>query len=96
MKSIDFSKGVRGKYAKTDLRVVGDKREKSETVWAICLTSREESLIPLKLYQVKVFSELNEIEVINEKDEKLVCPPDYFLQLNLVEKEVDLLNSVSL
>ncbi len=96
MKSIDFSKGVRGKYAKMDLRVVGDKREKSETVWAICLTGKEENLIPLKLYQVKVFPELNEIEVINEKSENIICPPVYFLQLNLVEKEVDLLNSVTI
>ncbi len=75
MKSIDFSKVVRGKYAKMDLRVVGDDREKAETFWAICLTSKEESLIPLKLYQVKIFPELNELEVINEKSEKLICPP---------------------
>jgi hypothetical protein len=95
MKSIDFSKGVRGKYSGMDLRVVGDKTENSETAWAICITSKEKSLIPLKLYQVEVFSESNEIEVVDEKAEKIACPKDYFLLLKLMKKDVDLLNSVA-
>lgn len=96
MKSIDFSKGVRGKYAKMDLRVVGDKEENAEVAWAICITSKLENLIPLKLYQVKVFADLDEIQVVDENNNKITCPQNYFLLLNLMKKEVDLLNSVSI
>lgn len=96
MKSIDFSKGERGKYAKMNLRVIGDKKENSETGWAICLTNKSETLIFLKLYQIKIFPELKEIEVFNENGEKIICPQNYFLLLDLMKKDVDLLNSVSI
>ncbi len=96
MKSIDFSKGERGKYAKSNLRVVGDKKEHSETGWAICLTNKFKTLIFLKLYQIKNFPELKEVEVLDENGEKVICPQDCFLFLNLIKKDVDLLNSVSI
>ncbi len=80
MKSIDFSKGVRGKYAETDLRVVGDKRENSPTSWAICVTGKEESLIPLKIYEIVIRENPLEVEVVrNEFDAPAIYPREYFL-----------------
>jgi len=97
MKSIDFSKGVRGKYAKTNLRVVGDKREKSSTSWAICVTGSEKNLIPLKIYEVRIRENLSEVEVIkDESDLPAIYPHEYFLSIRLLENEVELLNKVSL
>ncbi len=96
MKSIDFSKGVRGKYAKMDLRVVGDKQENSQTSWAICITSKEKNLIPLKLYEVKIRKNLSDVEVVDESDKTAVYPHEYFLAVNLLENEAELLNKFSL
>ncbi len=97
MKSIDFSKGVRGKYAKTALRVVGDKQENSQTTWAICVTSKQENLTPLKIYEVKIRENSSEVEVIkDESDMSVICPREFFLSIQLPEKEVELLNRISL
>ncbi len=93
MKSIDFSKGVRGKYANMNLRVVGEIKEEPQTAWAICVTNKEKTLIPLKLYQITCHE--TEIKVVNESGKTLTCPPDYFLLVKLLKKEVELLNSVS-
>ena len=93
MKSIDFSKGVRGKYANMNLRVVGEIEE-PQTAWAICVTNKEKTLIPLKLYQITYLE--SEIKVVNELGKTLSCPQDYFLLVKLLKKEVELLNSVSI
>jgi hypothetical protein len=66
MKSVDFSKGVRGKYAKLDLSVISDKRENSQASWMICVTSSEKNLIPLKMYEVKIRENLSEVEVVKD------------------------------
>ncbi len=94
MKSIDFSKGARGKYAKENLRVVGDNKEKSS--WAICITSEGKNLIPLKLYEVKIHQNPSEVEVVDETDEAVIYPLNYFLLINLLKNEAELLSKVSL
>ena len=94
MKSIDFSKGVRGKYANMNLRVVGEIEEEPQTAWAIWVTNKEKTLIPLKLYQITYLE--SEIKVVNELGKTLTCPQDYFLLVKLLKKEVELLNSVSI
>ena len=50
--------------------------------WAICLTSDEDALVPLKLYRVK-FSTTGHASVIDEEGEKLVCPAKWFLRVSL-------------
>lgn len=94
MKSIDFSKGVRGKYAKMNLRVVGEREETPQVEWAICVTNKEKTLIPLKLYQITYHQ--TGIKVVNESGKTLSCPQEYFLLVKLLKKEVELLNSVSI
>jgi len=97
MKSTDFSKGIRGKYARMDLRVVGDKRENSQTSWAICVTSNEKNLIPLKMYEVRFRENLSEVEVIkDESDIPAIYPYEYFLSIQLLENEAEFLNKFSL
>ncbi len=96
MKSIDFSKGVRGKYAKMDLRVVGDEQENSQKSWAICVTSKEENLIPLKMYEVETFKNSSDVKVVDESDKLTIYPRECFLSVKLQEKETKLLTDFSL
>jgi hypothetical protein len=49
-----------------------------QTDWAICLTSDEEALVPLKLYRAKFST-----SVVDEEGEKLVCPATWFLAVHL-------------
>jgi hypothetical protein len=53
-----------------------------QTDWAICLTSDEDALVPLKLYRVK-FSTAGHASVVDEEGEKLVCPAKWFLRVRL-------------
>ncbi len=91
MKSIDFSKGIRGKYANENLRVIGEKKPDSKSSWAICITRREKNLIPLKIYEVKARRNSSTIEVVDETDNAAIYLQKCFLPINLLEKEAELL-----
>jgi hypothetical protein len=53
-----------------------------QTGWAICLTSDEDALIPLKLYRIK-FAKSGLVSVVDEEGEKLVCPASWFVSVRL-------------
>lgn len=50
--------------------------------WAICVTSHEAALIPLKLYRIK-YSKTGYVSVVDEEGEKLVCPSSWFVPARL-------------
>jgi hypothetical protein len=50
--------------------------------WAICVTSDEDALIPLKLYRIK-YSKTGYVSVVDEEGEKLVCPASWFVPARL-------------
>ena len=52
------------------------------TEWAICVTSDEDALIPLKLYRIK-YSQTGYVSVVDEEGEKLVCPASWFVPARL-------------
>lgn len=83
MKSVDFSKGIRGKYAKTDLRIVGSREEKQE-MWVICLSNENVNLVQLKMYKVKFHLNASQVEVIDENGVPVACPKDKFLPVKLL------------
>jgi hypothetical protein len=64
-----------------EIQLTGPSRSR-QTDWAICLTSDEDALVPLKLYRVK-FSTTGHVSVVDEEGEKLVCPAKWFLRVNL-------------
>ena len=54
----------------------------AQTEWAICVTSDEDALIPLKLYRIK-YSKTGYVSVVDEEGEKLVCPENWFVAVRL-------------
>lgn len=59
------------------------KRGKGEPPeWAICVTTDEDALIPLKLYRIK-YSKTGYVSVVDEEGEKLVCPASWFVPARL-------------
>ena len=59
------------------------ERSKSRQAdWAICLTSDEDALVPLKLYRVK-YSTSGHVSVVDEEGETLICPAKWFLRVSL-------------
>jgi hypothetical protein len=46
------------------------------------VTSDEDALIALKLYRIK-YSKTGYVSVVDEEDEKLVCPPSWFVPARL-------------
>lgn len=53
-----------------------------QMAWAICVTSDEDALIPLKLYRIK-FAKNGLVSVVDEEGEKLVCPANWFVAVRL-------------
>lgn len=89
-KSIDFSKGIRGKHAKMSLEIIGAV----ENVWAVCITKNDANLIPFKLYNVEKQIGTGDIKVKNEKGEIVICPKMWFAVIDISPNVVGLLENV--
>ncbi len=57
-------------------------RKDTAPVWAICVAGEDDSLIPLKLYEIKV-SKTGYVSIIDEEGERLVCPAHWFVPVRL-------------
>jgi len=86
-KSIDFSKGERGKHSTMDLKIAGA----SESGWAVCIQKSSADLIQFKLYPIETFSHSSEVRVTNEAGKKVFYPKQWFEMLDVPEKTLDLL-----
>lgn len=90
-KSIDFSKGIRGKHSKLKLEIAGAV----ESIWAVCVTQADKNLIPLKLYRIEISDKSENIKVKNEKGEIAAYPKNWFAPLDISPKTVGLLKKVA-
>jgi len=90
-KSVNFSKGIRGKHSNLNLEIVGAV----ESVWAVCVTEADKNLIPLKLYRIEISEKSEDIIVKNEKGENAAYPKNWFAPLNISPKTVGLLKKVA-
>jgi len=53
--------------------------------YAICLTTEDEELIPMKIYSVILHPHLKTCTVKDEADETLVCPIEWFLPVEFTK-----------
>ncbi len=67
---------------------------KSRKMWAINISEEDDSLIPRKLYEIEIFSELSNVKVIDENGEVLLCPKEWFLQITVPQGISDTLARV--
>lgn len=90
-KSVDFSKGIRGKHSNLNLEIVGAVKN----IWAVCVTQADKNLIPLKLYRIEISEKSENIKVKNERGENAVYPKEWFAPLEISTKTVGLLKKVA-
>ncbi len=62
-----------------------------KSTWAVCVKRTDKNLIPLKLYNIEVFSASNEIRVRNEKGEITFYPKNWFAALDVSKTTLHLL-----
>lgn len=86
-KSVDFSKGIRGKHSEMNLKVLGA----ASNTWAVCLQKDSNELIPFKLYQIEVFSNSDEVRSKNENGDTAFYPDSWFAPINVSEHILGLL-----
>lgn len=86
-KEIDFSKGVRGKHSHANLKVLGAVKSS----WAVCIETKEKSLIPFKLYQIETFSNSTDIRLTNERGEAKYYPATWFVPIQISKKTLGIL-----
>lgn len=90
-KSVDFSKGIRGKHAGMTLTVLGS----ADTVWAVCIAKKDKNLIPFKLYRIEMYSESDEIRLKNEKGEIANYPKSWFAPLDVSKKTLGIIEKAA-
>lgn len=78
-KSIDFSKGIRGKHAQMNLKIVGAV----EQVWAICVSKNAQDFIPFKVYKIETSDKSEKANVVNEKGKIVSCPKKWFIPVDI-------------
>lgn len=95
-RSIDFSRGVRGKYAGTELEIVGEAKENpaENNFWAICI-HHNSKLIERKIYLIQVKPSLEKVSVTDETGDEGIYPPDWFLPVAFDEKTVAILKELT-
>lgn len=64
--------------------------------WAICVTNEDDELIPMKIYKVVFHTHLNTCTVIDEANETLACPSDWFLPISFPSKIKKVLDNVEI
>jgi hypothetical protein len=89
-KSVDFSKGIRGKHAELDLEIIGAV----EKIWAVCITKKEKDLIPFKLYNIERSRNSEQIKVKNESGKWAFYPAEWFALVEVSRKTLGLLDQV--
>ena len=62
--------------------------------WAVCVTSEDNDLIPLKLYKVEIFPQLSKAKVINKKGKAKFYPQEWFLPVNFAKNVKNVLEQV--
>lgn len=86
-KSIDFSKGVRGKHAGLNLKVLGA----ATRVWSVCVTTSSKDLIPFKVYEIEVFPDSAEVRSRNEQGKIAFYPNEWFAPIEVSRSTEELL-----
>jgi hypothetical protein len=86
-KNVDFSNGIRGKHSGIKLKVLGA----SNSIWAVCVSKESKELIPFKLYRIEVFSDSDEIKLINECGKIAYYPKAWFAPVDVPKKTLGLL-----
>ncbi|MGI8554887.1 MAG: hypothetical protein ACR2LT_00805 [Pyrinomonadaceae bacterium] len=79
-KNVDFSNGIRGKYARTKLKIVGGQTEElpEKNYWAICI-HHNSNLIERKIYLVRAKPNLAKVSVKDETGKVAAYPLNWFL-----------------
>jgi len=67
----------------------------SGPVWAICISDKDDALIPLKMYEVRPFPDGNYVHVRDEEGEAFICPKDWFIFISLPKEVEDALKKVA-
>lgn len=88
-KSIDFSKGIRGKHAQMNLGIIGAV----ESVWAVCVSRKDSNLILFKLYKIEMSPNSEKVKVKNEEGVTEFYPKSWFAPLTISKSIIGLLES---
>jgi len=87
---------MREEYNLDELEVIAPgKGWKREIGWAVCVTTENKELIPLKLYKVEFYPQLAKAKVIDKNGEAIFYPQDWFLPVKFAENVKSVLEKVA-
>jgi hypothetical protein len=82
-KQVDFSKGTRGRYAGKEFVVIGSGEQNQPDCFAVCITDKDKSFTPMKIYKITLNAEKNIVIVKDDNNEASICPANYFSPITL-------------
>ncbi len=53
----------------------------SYKTWGIYVADEDDALVPRKIYEIEIYPHLSNVRVIDEEDEVLLCPKDWFVPI---------------
>lgn len=89
---------LRDEYRLKDLEIKGlgeGWKEQAENTWAVFINSESNDFVPLKLYKIEKYKSLSKAKTINEKGQKVFCPLEWFLEINLEKNTTNIFEKVS-
>lgn len=96
LKNKNSEDNLQEEYNLDELRIaeVG-KGWSKQNAWAVCVTSEDKNLVPLKLYKVEIFPQLSKAKVINKNGQAQFYPQEWFLPVKFAKNVKSVLEQVA-
>lgn len=96
IKNKNSENDLREEYNLDELRIakVG-KGWSRQSAWAVCVTSEDKDLIPLRLYKVEIYPQLSKAKVINKSGKAHFYPQEWFLPVKFAKNVKNVLEQVA-
>jgi hypothetical protein len=95
-KGKNSDEGLREEYNLDELEIAAvGNGWKREIAWAVCVTTEDKALIPLKLYKVEFYPQLSKAKVVDKNGEAIFYPEGWFLPVKFAKNVKSVLEKVA-
>ncbi len=98
-KNRSFDDELREEYNLDDLEIkkLGDGwKDNAHTTWAVCIDSKNDKFVPLKLYKIEIYPGLSRAKAIAENGCEVFCPTDWFIPVEFEKNAASIFEEVAL
>ena len=95
-KGKNSDEGLREEYNLNELEIAAvGNGWKREIAWAVCVTTENKELIPLKLYKVEFYPQLSKAKLVDKNGGAIFYPQEWFLPVKFAKNVKSVLEKVA-